>query len=56
MKIKLKKLSQEDIEARKASYDIFVELKEKKMKGLIQVTRDGDNNHCEVSKTKDKMT
>ena len=31
MKIKLKKLSQKDIEERKANYDIFVEIKEKKM-------------------------
>ena len=31
MKIKLKKLSQKDIEEKKANYDIFVEVKEKKM-------------------------
>ena len=30
MKIKLKKLSQKDIEEKKANYDIFVEVKEKK--------------------------
>ena len=38
MKIKLKKLSQKDIEERKANYDVFFEVKDKKMKGLIQVT------------------
>lgn len=38
MKVHLKKLSQKDIEERKANYDVFVEVKEKKMKGLIQVT------------------
>ena len=34
MKVQLKKLSQKDIEERKANYDVFVEVKEKKMKGL----------------------
>ncbi len=38
MKIKLKKLSQKDVEERKANYDVFVKTKDKEMKGLIQVT------------------
>ena len=30
MKVHLKKLSQKDIEERKANYDVFVEIKDKK--------------------------
>ena len=36
MKVHLKKLSQKDIEERKANYDVFVEVKEKKIKVMIQ--------------------
>lgn len=36
MKIKLKKLSQKDIEEKKANYDVFVEVKEKKIKVMIK--------------------
>ena len=37
MKVHLKKLTKKDIEERKANYSVFVKVKEKKMKGLIQV-------------------
>ena len=35
MKVHLKKLSQKDIEERKANYDVFVEVKEKKIKVML---------------------
>tara|TARA_R110001606_G_C15246380_1_gene636827 strand:- start:445 stop:717 length:273 start_codon:yes stop_codon:yes gene_type:complete len=38
MKVHLKKLSQKDIEERKANYNVFVKTKDKEMKGLIEVT------------------
>jgi len=36
MKVHLKKLSQKDIEERKANYDVFVEVKDKNMIGGVQ--------------------
>ena len=35
MKVHLKKLSKKDIEERKANYDVFVEVKEKKIKVML---------------------
>ena len=36
MKVHLKKLSQKDIEERKANYDVFVEIKDKKKTKMIK--------------------
>ena len=60
MKVHLKKLSQKDIEERKANYDVFVEVKDKKMIGGVQpkvlLTQDENGNlnmDDEMSKVKE---